>query len=38
MRYSITSQAVGARQCRALTGIPRGNENRYIQPSLPNSA
>jgi hypothetical protein len=30
MRYSITSQGVGARHCRALTGIPHGNENRYI--------
>ena len=29
MRYRITSQVVGARQCRALTGIPHGNENRY---------
>ena len=24
------AKAVGARHCRALTGIPHGNENRYI--------
>ncbi|QFS45261.1 hypothetical protein [Nostoc sphaeroides] len=34
MRYSIISQGVGARHCRALTGIPHGNENRYIALEL----
>ncbi|MEH2059785.1 MAG: NB-ARC domain-containing protein [Nostoc sp.] len=29
MRYNITSQGVGARQCRAPTGVPHVNENRY---------
>ncbi|MEH2350979.1 MAG: hypothetical protein V7K55_23840 [Nostoc sp.] len=31
MRYNITSPGVGARQCRAPTGVPHINENRYIQ-------
>ncbi|MHC5613246.1 MAG: hypothetical protein ACYTXA_20160 [Nostoc sp.] len=29
MRYNITSRGVGARQCRAPTGVPDVNENRY---------
>ncbi|MEH2055011.1 MAG: hypothetical protein V7K97_02270 [Nostoc sp.] len=29
MRYNITSQGVGARHCRAPTGVPHVNENRY---------
>jgi membrane protein YdbS with pleckstrin-like domain len=29
MRYKIRSPDVGARQCRALTGVPHVNENRY---------
>ncbi|MBW4452667.1 MAG: hypothetical protein KME55_08175 [Nostoc indistinguendum CM1-VF10] len=30
MRYKIILQDVGARHCRALTGVPHVNENRYI--------
>jgi hypothetical protein len=29
MRYNIRSRDVGARQCRAPTGVPHVNENRY---------
>ncbi len=29
MRYNITSRGVEARQCRAPTGVPHVNENRY---------
>ncbi|MHC5862145.1 hypothetical protein [Nostoc sp.] len=29
MRYNITSRGVGARHCRAPTGVPQVNENRY---------
>ncbi|MCC5605038.1 hypothetical protein [Nostoc favosum] len=29
MRYNITSQGVGARQCRALTGIPHKKALTY---------
>jgi hypothetical protein len=29
MRYNIRSRDVGARQCRAPTGVPYVNENRY---------
>ncbi|MBD2560943.1 hypothetical protein H6G95_09980 [Nostoc linckia FACHB-391] len=29
MRYNIISPGVGARQCRAPTGVPHVNENRY---------
>ncbi|WP_152589007.1 hypothetical protein [Nostoc sphaeroides] len=29
MRYNIISQGVRARQCRAPTGVPHVNENRY---------
>ncbi len=29
MRYNIISSGVGARQCRAPTGVPHVNENRY---------
>ncbi|MBD2564416.1 MULTISPECIES: hypothetical protein [Nostoc] len=29
MRYNITSRGVGARHCRAPTGVPHVNENRY---------
>ncbi|MBD2532472.1 hypothetical protein H6G97_23960 [Nostoc flagelliforme FACHB-838] len=39
MRYKIILQGVGARQCRAPTGVPHVNENRYIiqgkKPDLP---
>ncbi|MEH2397610.1 hypothetical protein [Nostoc sp.] len=31
MRYNIISPGVGARQCRAPTGVPHVNENRYIR-------
>ncbi|MCC5603301.1 hypothetical protein [Nostoc favosum] len=30
MRYNITSPGVGARHCRAPTGVPHVNENGYI--------
>ncbi|WP_157816443.1 hypothetical protein [Nostoc flagelliforme] len=30
MWYNITSRGVEARQCRASTGVPHVNENRYI--------
>ncbi|MEH2397587.1 hypothetical protein [Nostoc sp.] len=30
MRYNIISPGVGARHCRAPTGVPHVNENRYI--------
>jgi hypothetical protein len=30
MRYNIRSQDVGARHCRAPTGVPHLNKNRYI--------
>jgi hypothetical protein len=33
MRYKIILQGVGARQCRALTGVPHVNENRYSDRS-----
>ncbi|MEH2043031.1 hypothetical protein [Nostoc sp.] len=29
MRYKIISRGVGARQCRAPTGVPHTNEKRY---------
>ncbi|MEI1374616.1 hypothetical protein PQG02_28900 [Nostoc sp. UHCC 0926] len=29
MRYNIISPGVGARQCRAPTGVPYVNKNRY---------
>ncbi|WP_335108468.1 hypothetical protein [Nostoc sp.] len=29
MRYNIILRGVGARQCRAPTGVPHVNENRY---------
>ncbi len=29
MRYNIISRGVGARQCRAPTGVPHTNEKRY---------
>ncbi|WP_298912229.1 hypothetical protein [uncultured Nostoc sp.] len=29
IRYNIISPGVGARQCRALTGVPYVNKNRY---------
>ena len=30
MRYNIISRGVGARQCRAPTGVTHVNEKRYI--------
>ncbi|MGI2906765.1 hypothetical protein, partial [Tolypothrix sp. VBCCA 56010] len=30
MRYNIISSRVGARHCRALTGVPHVTENCYI--------
>ncbi|WP_158680515.1 hypothetical protein [Nostoc sp. 'Lobaria pulmonaria (5183) cyanobiont'] len=30
MQYNIILRGVGARQCRAPTGVPHGNENRYM--------
>ncbi|MEH2288826.1 hypothetical protein [Nostoc sp.] len=29
MRYNIISRGVGARHCRAPTGVPHANEKRY---------
>ncbi|MEH2055652.1 MAG: hypothetical protein V7K97_05660 [Nostoc sp.] len=34
MRYNITSQGVGARHCRAPTGVLHVNENRYIDQAI----
>ncbi|WP_334963548.1 hypothetical protein [Nostoc sp.] len=29
MQYNVTSRGVGARQCRAPTGVPHVNDNCY---------
>ncbi|MEH2064093.1 MAG: hypothetical protein V7K50_17810 [Nostoc sp.] len=34
MQYNVTSRGVGARQCRAPTGVPHVNDNCYNR--LPN--
>jgi hypothetical protein len=34
VRYNIISLGVGARQCRALTGVPHANEKRYIDKKI----
>ncbi|MEH2065972.1 MAG: hypothetical protein V7K50_27555 [Nostoc sp.] len=31
MQYNVTSRGVGARQCRAPTGVPHVNDNCYIK-------
>ncbi|WP_190234117.1 hypothetical protein [Nostoc sp. 'Peltigera membranacea cyanobiont' 213] len=33
MRYKIKSRSVGARHCRAPTGVPHVNEKRYMDES-----